>query len=55
MVFKKPRSLIEVSQFGMVLVHCQADFDGFKGVQSEALRDQTKLSFELQPTKQCKA
>jgi hypothetical protein len=30
---------------------CQANFDGFVGVQSEALHGQTKLRFELQPTK----
>jgi hypothetical protein len=34
------------------LVHCQADFDWFVGVQSEALLGRTKLRFELQRTRQ---
>jgi hypothetical protein len=38
--------------FLKTLVHCQADFDGFFGVQSEALFGRAKLRFELQPTKQ---
>jgi hypothetical protein len=34
----------------ILLVHCQADFDRFVGVQSFAKFDRAKLRFELRPS-----